>query len=458
MQNFALISTALAAVIASAAGQSVSGSPEGFGAGTTGGAAGETVTPTSTDELVNYLTAEEAYTIIINQEFDFTGTEGTTTETGCAPWGTDSACQLAINANDWCGDYQSGAGAVEVTYDVAGTTAIDVASDKTILGVGSSAVIKGKGLRLANGVSNVIIQNIAITELNPQYVWGGDAITLDGSSNVWIDHVKISRIGRMFLVTGYNANTGVTVSNSEFDGQTDWSASCDGYHYWALFFIGDGDQITFKNNYVHHTSGRSPKVDTGSFVHVVNNYWYENSGHCFEGEGGYALVEGNTFEAVAAMESDWAGAMLASASDIAACADALGRECMANAYTDSPAMEFEDTSVLDKFGGVDAADAVDAASAKEAASAAGNTLSVSGGSSDSGSGTSAGSGSSNSTAGWNTTAAYPVESSAAASSKLPVSLSTAAVPSASASASAAPVPAPGQEEGDGDCEVQLIYV
>lgn len=28
-------------------------------------------------------------------------TEGTKTATGCAPWGTGSACQLAINQNDW---------------------------------------------------------------------------------------------------------------------------------------------------------------------------------------------------------------------------------------------------------------------------------------------------------------------------------------------------------------------
>lgn len=26
--------------------------------------------------------------------------------------------------------------------------------------------------------------------LNPQYVWGGDIITLDGTDNVWIDHNK----------------------------------------------------------------------------------------------------------------------------------------------------------------------------------------------------------------------------------------------------------------------------
>lgn len=38
--------------------------------------------------------------------------------------------------------------------------------------------LQGKGLRIINA-SNVIIQNIKITNLNPKYVWGGDAITLD---------------------------------------------------------------------------------------------------------------------------------------------------------------------------------------------------------------------------------------------------------------------------------------
>jgi pectate lyase len=48
--------------------------------------------------------------------------------------------------------------------------------NKSIVGVGSAGVIRGKGLRLLNGVSSVIIQSIHITELNPQYIRGGDAI------------------------------------------------------------------------------------------------------------------------------------------------------------------------------------------------------------------------------------------------------------------------------------------
>lgn len=54
-----------------------------------------------------------------------------------------------------------------------------------------------------------------ISDLNPQYVWGGDAITLDGSSDVWVDHVTTSKIGRQHIVTGNSQNTGVTISNSK---------------------------------------------------------------------------------------------------------------------------------------------------------------------------------------------------------------------------------------------------
>ncbi|EAW23599.1 uncharacterized protein NFIA_023100 [Aspergillus fischeri NRRL 181] len=43
---------------------------------------------------------------------------------------------------------------------------------------------------MLNGARNVIIQNVHITELNPQYIWGG-CNSLDGTNNVWIDHVKL---------------------------------------------------------------------------------------------------------------------------------------------------------------------------------------------------------------------------------------------------------------------------
>ncbi|KAG3075998.1 hypothetical protein PI125_g21627 [Phytophthora idaei] len=67
------------------------GSPSGLAAGTTGGAGGETVYPTSTSELVAFLNDTEPLVIVLNQTFDFRGTEGTTTEMGCRP-GHKRAC------------------------------------------------------------------------------------------------------------------------------------------------------------------------------------------------------------------------------------------------------------------------------------------------------------------------------------------------------------------------------
>lgn len=128
--------------------------------------------------------------IIVDGTFDFTGTEGTTKSTGCAPWGTASACQVAINKDNWCTNYQPNAASVSVSYDNAGIHGILVGSNKSLVGI-NGATIMGKGIRIA-GASNVIIQNIAFTNINPKYVWGGDAITLDTTDLIWIDHVTVS--------------------------------------------------------------------------------------------------------------------------------------------------------------------------------------------------------------------------------------------------------------------------
>ncbi|EME45005.1 polysaccharide lyase family 1 protein [Dothistroma septosporum NZE10] len=362
MHSNTLAAALVALLPAAFAATSVSGSPEGFGKGTTGGAAGQTVTPTSIDELTSYLTSSDPLTIVLTKTFDYTDSEGSTTETGCAPWGTASGCQLAINANSWCDNYESDAPSVSVTYNKAATTPINVASDKSIVGQGDTGIIKGKGLRFANDVSNIIVQNIHITELNPQYVWGGDAITLDGSSKIWIDHVKTSLIGRQHIVAGYETNTAITISNHEVDGKTSWSATCDGSHYWALYFTGKNDQITFKGNYIHNTSGRSPKVDEGTLIHAVNNYWADNTGHAFEGEDGYVLVEGSTFDNVAAPEQGYTGSMFAPTTAPSECSSSLGRACVADVFTSSGTLDGSDTSFLSKFDGLTIASAASDAS------------------------------------------------------------------------------------------------
>lgn len=297
---------------------------------------------------------------LTTSRYNFIGSEGETTEDGCRPDSNtcpDDGGQDAINGADWCTG--SGYPTVSVTYDKAAISGINVGSNKSIVGEGTSGVIRGKGLRIANGAQNIIIQNIHITELNPQYIWGGDAITLAGTDLIWIDHVKTSLIGRQHIVAGYDASNRVTISNTEIDGNTSWSASCDNHHYWALLLIGSGDKITFQGNYIHHTSGRSPKVggtDAGTMLHAVNNYFYDNTGHAFSiapEENGRVIAEGNVFQSVTKPIEDGADFMFSApdASANAACEAPLGYVCEVNQLTDSGTLSGSATDFLDNFNG-----------------------------------------------------------------------------------------------------------
>ncbi|KAM3068105.1 hypothetical protein ACMFMG_011154 [Clarireedia jacksonii] len=332
---------AAAALLPLVQGAGVTGAATGVAYGVTGGGDATPVTPTTTDELLTYLTDSTPRVILITKEFDFTGSMGTTTETGCIPSSNTcgSAGQNTINAaNNWCGSSPS----VQVTYDKAGVTGIAVAGNKSIVGVGSGAVIKGRGLRLA-GVSNVIIQNVHLTYLNPQYIWGGDLITLVGTDLIWIDHCKFSLTGRQMIVTGYEAAGRVTISNNEFDGTTSWSASCNGHHYWTMLFLGAADYITLVNNYIHTVSGRAPKVGgSGSiFMHAVNNYFYNVTGHDFDvAEGGNVLIEGNYFDNVTTpittqTASDGGYLFHMASGSASTCSSAMGQTCQANTLVDS---------------------------------------------------------------------------------------------------------------------------
>ncbi|KAL4901548.1 putative pectin lyase D [Aspergillus multicolor] len=352
----------LLAAAATAAATSVSGAAEGFAKGVTGGGSASPVYPSTNDELVSYLGDDEARVIVLTKTFDFRGTEGTTTAKGCSPWGTASGCQLAINKDGWCDNYQPDAPQTTITYDAAGMLGITVKSNKSLIGQGSKGAIKGKGIRIVNGAQNVIVQNIAITDINPQYVWGGDAITLNDVDMVWIDHVTTARIARQHIVLGTNACNRVTISNNYFNGVSDWSATCDGYHYWGLYLDGSNDMVTLKGNYIHHFSGRSPKVGGNTLLHAVNNYWYDSTGHAFEiGAGASVLAEGNVFQNINAPveASSLAGNLFTSPNTgtNAVCSSYLGHTCQINGFGSSGSFSQADEGFLANFKGKNVASA-----------------------------------------------------------------------------------------------------
>lgn len=85
-----LLGTLLLAVVldhhdSAAAASIVTGRAPGFAAGTTGGGSAKPVYPTTIKELATYLIDAEPRVIVLNKEFTFIDTEGSTTESDCRP-------------------------------------------------------------------------------------------------------------------------------------------------------------------------------------------------------------------------------------------------------------------------------------------------------------------------------------------------------------------------------------
>ena len=116
---------------------------------------------------------------------------------------------------------------------------------------------------------------------------------------------------------------------------------------------GKNDQVTFTGNYIHHTSGRSPKLEFNSYWHAYNNYWFNNTGHAFDvGSDTNALIEGNVFDQVDTpflTDSSPGKTFAVSSSDKSTCDSQLGRTCSANSLISSGTLSASDASVLSSW-------------------------------------------------------------------------------------------------------------
>jgi pectate lyase len=216
------------------------GTPTGFGAGTTGGGNASAVTVTSGSALISNMQASGARVIRVSGMVSISGMQ-------------------------------------------------DVASDKTIIGVGSGSGIQGGGGLDIDGVNNVIIQNLNFRS------WSDDAINVqDGSTRIWIDHNTFGT-GSDGSVDIKRASDNITVSWNRFAGSdktallghSDSNGSQDRGHL----------RVTYHHNWFDGSNQRHPRVRFGNPVHVYNNYYdaVGSYGVASTTEAG-VLVEGNYFE------------------------------------------------------------------------------------------------------------------------------------------------------------------
>jgi pectin lyase len=356
-------SMGLLVVAASAFAFDVAAAPVGFGSGTTGGQGGTVVTVSTPQQLSQALcgsyvgstcTDNTPRIIQLSTVIDFRASEGTTTALGCTY--SSNSCTSATGKQerilDWNG-YCSGKQTYNITYDTAGGHALSIGSNKTIIGIGTGAGIKGKGLYIGNATSNVVIRNLSITDINEGVIWAGDGITIDNGTNIWIDHNYFARIGRQMIVTGWGTAKGVTISNNFFDGQSEYGHFCNDRHYWVMLLNGDKEEITVFANRFHRTSGRSPESGmpqggTGGVIHLVSNLYTDNY---YLGEianqsvntlmeANYFTPSSNYFFAVqSANTTDLLYAPLDAtlASTDTTCHQVLGRACVPNYSNTAPA-------------------------------------------------------------------------------------------------------------------------
>ncbi|WP_327723469.1 pectinesterase family protein [Streptomyces europaeiscabiei] len=150
---------------------------------------------------------------------------------------------------------------------------IKVASDKTIVGSGTSGHIVGGGFFLGSGVHNVIIRNLTIRDAY-QGTWNDkdhdfDAVQMDGAHHVWIDHNDLRHMADG-LIDSRKDTTYVTVSWNKLS-QNNKTFGIG----WTTNTTAD---LTIHHNWFRETEQRNPSTDNVAHAHLYNNFLEDVSG------------------------------------------------------------------------------------------------------------------------------------------------------------------------------------
>lgn len=183
---------------------------------------------------------------------------------------------------------------VRVVCNIPLQNRIYIGSNKSILGGTTDAGISGHGFNIKHK-SNVIIRGLHFCcAIAPD-----DGVTMDDSTNVWIDHNEFYsdlQYGEDYydgLVDAINGSDFITISWNRF------------HHHWKTSLIGSSDDkgyvdsgrlhITYHHNYFYNCNSRMPSLRFGT-AHIYNNYYEDIIEYAINSRmGAQVLVEGNVF-------------------------------------------------------------------------------------------------------------------------------------------------------------------
>ena len=265
---------------------------EGFGASTTGGAAGNIVFASDSVSIRKYLQSNDAVTILVPEgTYDFrqfrnavteaksksrTWCKKTCDEKNAVTGKTNTFYRITFKANSCADLNESGVQIVQESENLKQwDNWITTKANKTLVGMGRGANLRGAAIAIRSneGSYNHIYRNLAIYDVNPHLIEGGDGLETVGTASkhvkgFWADHISYKWISDGMDMEFLDD---ATISYLDFDGANEYN--CWGTDpYMALV---EDAHLTYANNYWHNTYGRVPKVtgeNNGSQVHLYNQY------------------------------------------------------------------------------------------------------------------------------------------------------------------------------------------
>lgn len=192
---------------------------------------------------------------------------------------------------------------IKISGTIRGNEAVRVQSNKSILGLGSTARLLGVGLQIGYNtapvpIHNVIVRNIAFEKALAPI----DPVSVQyRARNVWIDHCDFSS-DRAHGIDFYDGLLDVT-HGADFI-TVSWSRFHD---HFKTSLVGNSDDatddpghltVTYHHNSFIDSGGRNPSVRFGH-VHLFNNYYKDLDDYGVASRmGAEVVVENNWFENV----------------------------------------------------------------------------------------------------------------------------------------------------------------
>jgi pectate lyase len=221
--------------------------------------------------------------------------DGFASVNGTVTGGAGGAVVTVTNSADFV---RYATGTEPYTIRVQGAIAFNTAavrSHKTIVGVGSNATLVGE-LQI-NGVSNIVVQNLFITNPGPAPAGTGDGVRIyNGAHHIWVDHCSFYDCsdGLCDITTGADY---VTVSWCKF-----YYVQQTLHRFSMLVAASDTDagqyRITLHHNWWAQGCDQRMPMSRYGTIHLYNNYFSAtNNSYCSNARTNAQFLSENNFYA-----------------------------------------------------------------------------------------------------------------------------------------------------------------